>query len=328
MHTRIKHVLALVGLLAFVTLLVPGHAEGGTIPTPSGTGAVCVVNGKVQPTACAIGGGGITTVANGGTGAAMTCADGDVVQATSATALACRDHVNFGAVASVATTGKIRLPDANAAVLVGLNGVTDYEGIRYGGSANSTWTFGNGAEYNQQNGYDFRVAPSTGGSLYLGGYGTWTDSTSGVVADLAIASWYLTANFTTTSATATATNITWPVVNAEAYTLECYLTTQCSSTGGVKYSIGAPVGSTVEGWLDATTTSITTLTRQRFTAVNTLNGTATHTVATTPGPDVIRARVVSGGAGSITLKAASVTAGQTTTIFAGSFCNFRRAYAK
>lgn len=129
----------------------------------------------------------------------------------------------------------------------------------------------------------------------------------------------LNANFTTTAATNTDTNLSFAAAASTKYILEFHGTAQCSSTGGVKYQITAPTGSTVEGWLLSSTSAITTLSYQRITAINTLTGTATHTVATTPGPDAIYAVVTtSSTAGSIAIGAASVTATQTTTIFAGA----------
>ena len=128
----------------------------------------------------------------------------------------------------------------------------------------------------------------------------------------------LTANFTTTLATAVSTNLSLPVRSGERWQIEFEGSVQCSSTGGVKFAIAAPAASTVEGWLDSSLAAITTLSKQRITAINTLTATATHTVATTPGPDRIRATVTAGADGSITIQAASNTASQTTTIFAGA----------
>jgi hypothetical protein len=110
----------------------------------------------------------------------------------------------------------------------------------------------------------------------------------------------------------------------EVWVLEFNLTAQCSSTGGTKFQITAPAGATIEGWIESSTSAITTFSYQRITAINTLNVTALHTVATTPGPDYIWVRVKnSSTAGTCGLGFASVTAGQTTTIFAGS-CVFGR----
>jgi hypothetical protein len=69
MHTRIKHTLALFGLFALVAFLIPSHAEGGTIPTPSGTGAVCVV---IRGRVVSGGAGSITLNAASGTATQTT----------------------------------------------------------------------------------------------------------------------------------------------------------------------------------------------------------------------------------------------------------------
>ena len=129
----------------------------------------------------------------------------------------------------------------------------------------------------------------------------------------------LTSNFTTTANTATSTNLTFPIAANEIWNVDIEITCQCSNTGGVKFAIAAPTGATIEGWILSSTGVITTPSYQRITAINTLNATAVHTVATTPGPDTIRFVVRnSTNAGNITLQAASGTNGQTTTIFANS----------
>jgi hypothetical protein len=129
----------------------------------------------------------------------------------------------------------------------------------------------------------------------------------------------LLSNATSTIATNTNSNLSFSAAANEVWVIEFDWTAQCSSTGGSKFQITAPTGSTIEGFYEGTTSAITTLTYQRITAINTLTGTAAHTVATTPAPDRIIVRVkVSSTAGTIALGFASVTAGQTTTIFAGA----------
>jgi hypothetical protein len=129
----------------------------------------------------------------------------------------------------------------------------------------------------------------------------------------------LLSNATSTVATNTNSNLSFSAAANEVWVIEFDWTAQCSSTGGSKFQITAPTGSTIEGFYQGTTSAITTLTYQRITAINTLTGTAAHTVATTPAPDRIIVRVkVSSTAGTIALGFASVTAGQTTTIFAGA----------
>lgn len=135
-------------------------------------------------------------------------------------------------------------------------------------------------------------------------------------------------NFTTTAATAQNTNLTFAMLANEVWIVEAELTVQCSSTGGVKFAVAGPTGATIEGWVITSTSAITTPSLQRITAIGTLTGTAAHTVATTPGPDRIRFTITnSTTAGSCTIQLASVTSGQTTTVFAGSYMKARRALA-
>lgn len=136
----------------------------------------------------------------------------------------------------------------------------------------------------------------------------------------------LASNFTTTNATATSTALTFQIGANEVWIVDCQLTAQCSSTGGVKYAVAAPTGATIEGWIYSSTSAVTTLSYQRITATGTLNGTALHTVAATPAPDILRFTITNGStAGAVTIQAASGTSGQTTTISAGSWLHVRRA---
>jgi hypothetical protein len=135
----------------------------------------------------------------------------------------------------------------------------------------------------------------------------------------------LNANATTTVVTATATNLSFAMAANEAWEVEAQLTAQCSGVGGSKYAIGAPAAATIEGWIRSSLGAITTLSYQRLIAVNTLNATALHTVATTPAPDVLKFSIVNGAvAGNCVLQIASVTAAQTTTLFLGSYWKARR----
>jgi len=136
---------------------------------------------------------------------------------------------------------------------------------------------------------------------------------------------FLAANFTTTVVTATSTLLTFQVVSGEVWIVDVQMTVQCSGTGGVKVAVGAPAGSTVEGWYLSSLGAITTLSYQRITAINTLTATATHTVATTPTPDVMRFTITAGATGAVSVQAASVTNGQTTTIFTRSSLKAERA---
>lgn len=135
----------------------------------------------------------------------------------------------------------------------------------------------------------------------------------------------LASSFTTTSTSATSTALTFQVGPNEIWEVDCQLTAQCSSTGGVKYAIAAPSGATIEGWIYSSTSAILTFSYQRITAINTLNATALHTVTTTPAPDIIRFTITnSSTAGAVTVQAASGTSGQTTTVFVNSSLHARR----
>lgn len=136
----------------------------------------------------------------------------------------------------------------------------------------------------------------------------------------------INATFTTTAIAATnVTGLSFAVVAGETWVVECRLTAQCSGTGGSAFAVTAPAGSTIEGWVQSSTSAITTLSYQRLTAINTLTATALHTVATTPGPDRIFFTIVAGATGTVALQAASKTAGQTTTVFASASLVAQRA---
>lgn len=129
----------------------------------------------------------------------------------------------------------------------------------------------------------------------------------------------LSANATTTIVTNTNSNLSFPVAANEVWVIEFNGTVQCSGVGGSKFQISTPVSATIEGWYQSSGAAITTPVYNRITAINTLTTTATHTVVTTPTPDRIIVRVKNGAnAGTLAIGFASVTNGQTTTIFAGS----------
>ena len=136
----------------------------------------------------------------------------------------------------------------------------------------------------------------------------------------------LLSNFTTTNLTATNTSLSFSIGPNETWTVDVQLTAQCSGPGGIKYSVAAPIGAGIEGWIYSSTNAILTLSYQRLVAIATLNATALHTVASTPAPDVLRFTITNGvTAGSVVIQAASVTSGQTTTVFAGSWLSARRS---
>jgi len=135
----------------------------------------------------------------------------------------------------------------------------------------------------------------------------------------------LNINFTTTVITAQDTNLLFGMSENEVYIVEAELTVQCSGNAGIKYAIKAPIGATIEGWILSSLGAITTLSYQRITTINTLNSIALHTVVNTPAPDRIRFAIVNGATpGNCVIQVASVTNGQTTTIFAGSWLSARK----
>jgi hypothetical protein len=128
----------------------------------------------------------------------------------------------------------------------------------------------------------------------------------------------LAADFTTTLIAAQNTTLSFPVLAGETWFLEFLGTTQCSGTGGSKYALSLPSGSTVEGWLETSGATVVTPVLSRIVAGSTLTS-AGHTIGTsTPGPDYLFATVTAGTAGNVTLQVASTTNGQTTTIKKGA----------
>lgn len=127
-------------------------------------------------------------------------------------------------------------------------------------------------------------------------------------------------NATSTIVTAASTNLLFAMAANDVWEVEFQGTMQCSSTGGSKYAIGAPSGATIEGWIYSSLAAITSPSYQRVVAINTLNATALHTVATTPAPDVIKFAIVNGATpGNCSIQIASVITAQTTTLFAGAY---------
>jgi hypothetical protein len=150
------------------------------------------------------------------------------------------------------------------------------------------------------------------------------EQTKTYVAGLALqvpVSLMLSAAFTTTLATATDTKLSFPVLAGECWNVEYWGDGSCSSVNGMCYSIGAPANSSVDGWIEtsSTNTLVANWLTIQVTAVNTLSA-ACHAGANNTGRhDRISARVKVGVAGRITLQAASITAATTTTIAAKSY---------
>jgi hypothetical protein len=137
--------------------------------------------------------------------------------------------------------------------------------------------------------------------------------------DVALA---LSADFTTNDDRATPTALTFPVKSGEVWAIDLLATAQCDGAGGLRYAVAAPAGSTVEGWLDSTADSLATRVLEHLT--DTALTAPVHTVANKPAPDRLSATVKAGADGAITIQAASLTNGQTTTIAAGATLRARR----
>jgi hypothetical protein len=144
-------------------------------------------------------------------------------------------------------------------------------------------------------------------------------TTTGHGADVALA---LGADFTTSDDRATPTALTFPVKSGEVWAIDLLATAQCDGADGSRYAVAAPAGSTVEGWLDSTADSLATRALEHLT--DTVLTAPVHTVANKPAPDRISATVKAGADGAITIQAASLTNGQTTTIAAGATLRARR----
>lgn len=147
---------------------------------------------------------------------------------------------------------------------------------------------------------------STTGRLYVRNSTAWEP-----VGAYSIA---LTNTFTTTLDTNTNTNLAFPVKNGETWRFQFYLSAQNDNTGGIKYQISGPTG-TLLAWAEATSTTGTSVFRTRINAVNTLTA-ATQTFNGSPARVMITGVFTATADGTVSLGAASNTAGQSTTIAA------------
>lgn len=162
------------------------------------------------------------------------------------------------------------------------------------------------------------TAPSTGQVLSWNG-SSWTPATQTTGAAK------LSSNFTTTSTTATNTNLSFAIGANESYyvTIEGSASKASTSTG-MKVAISAPSGCTISGEAFLTNNASTALVPSFITAINTLGS----TFATSAGTQVafrLTFQVTNGStAGNITLQAATVTS-NTATIYAGTRMSWMKA---
>lgn len=124
--------------------------------------------------------------------------------------------------------------------------------------------------------------------------------------------------FTTSSDLSQDTKLAFPVRAGETWDLEFWGNSQCSSTDGVKYEVGAPPDSTVSGWLESssTNTSVTNWTTTEINAVNTQFGPFHAGASNAARPDRLQARVKAGRDGVVAIRICSETAATTTILSA------------
>ena len=134
----------------------------------------------------------------------------------------------------------------------------------------------------------------------------------------------LVANYTNATAGLTNVGLGWAIGASEIWTGEFNLSGQCSGAAGTKFAITIPAGATIEATVFGMTSAVTAFTSSRITASGAATTQTYWVVATTPGPVRICVTVVNGATnGAVALQAESVTVGQTTTIFAGSYVTAR-----
>ena len=130
--------------------------------------------------------------------------------------------------------------------------------------------------------------------------------------------------FTTTSDLAQSTKFAVRVKDGDKLVLEYWGLAGCSgSANGMKYAIGAPSRSTIQGILDSSLTTAIDDSHQQILLVNTLT-TAVHTVNGGNRDDYINARIKVVGDGVVVLRACSTTSGNITTILRGALMRVRR----
>ena len=135
-------------------------------------------------------------------------------------------------------------------------------------------------------------------------------------------------NFTTTNASAVkVTPLSFIMQAGESWICNGYFTAQASNARGMNVAISSSDGTfgDVEGWYMSVGNNITTLVRQRITAVNTKLATAVHTQANTAGPDTLQLCLINPSAATTVSFAVSSTNGSDTmTVFAGSYIHARK----
>lgn len=171
-------------------------------------------------------------------------------------------------------------------------------------------------------------SPATGLQVYQtdGDYGFYYyNGTDWQNISRARGSIYLSSNFTTSSTTATSTNLLFAAEANTSYNVCVFGTASKDAGSGVKVAISAPSGATIKGFQTGGGTSLSTaMTNSLISSINTL-GSAFATGTSVEVPFVLQFVVhTSSTAGNIVLQAASVTSG-TTTIYADTKMEWSKA---
>lgn len=133
----------------------------------------------------------------------------------------------------------------------------------------------------------------------------------------------MTADQTTTSnAAGNITDLVYAASANTTYTFNGQLSIACSSTGGVKFAVTVPAGSTLQLNYYGFSTSTTNFLLQGNNASGTLTGTAHNRVASAGSVLVFGTVTTAGTSGNIQFQFASGTDTQTSTIYKeGTFLN-------
>ena len=135
----------------------------------------------------------------------------------------------------------------------------------------------------------------------------------------------LAAQFSTTLATAVATNLSLPIAADVVAVARFYLTVDAPASG-MRFQITAPSGSVVAGWIISTQASLILTIAQGVAAPNTLG---VQMLATARGTAEIQVRIANGATpGNVTLSIASQTAGQVSLVDAGSVFELTPSYVQ
>lgn len=137
--------------------------------------------------------------------------------------------------------------------------------------------------------------------------------------------WVGTSNQTTTSNSATdVTNMSFTIGANDVWSFEFNMQNGCSGTGGVKYALTVPGSATFRAIADGMSTGATGRTSSIMSVSGTLS-IAFNAVANQVGFTRVYGTVAGGGTGgTVQLRVASTTNGQTTTVYGNSYFIARR----